>query len=305
MRIVLIGQAAFAKDTLSALIEKKENVVGVFCPPDKDTNKPDPVKSLSLEHSIDVLQFKRMRSEEAINTFKELKPDLCVMAFVTDIIPNQILEYPKFGTIQYHPSLLPEHRGPSSINWPIIQGKKTTGLSIFWPDDGLDTGPILLQKKVSIEKNDTLGTLYFNKLYPLGIHAILESIDLIRSGQAIKTPQNHSLATYEGWCKSDDVKIDWSADKNSVFDLIRGSDPSPGANTRFENHIVSLFDAELQDQNSNLSPGTINQITDSQFSIAVKNGNIKVSRVKINSGKKINSGDFIKKLNITEGDRFN
>ena len=98
---------------------------------------------------------------------------------------------------------------------------------------------------------------------------------------------------------------DWSADKNSVFNLIRGSDPSPGANTRFENHIVSLFDAELQDQNSNLSPGTINQITDSQFSIAVKNGNIKVSRVKINSGKKINSGDFIKELNIIEGNRFN
>ena len=186
-----------------------------------------------------------------------------------------------------------------------IETSETTGLSIFWPDDGLDTGPILLQKKVSIEKNDTLGTLYFNKLYPLGIHAILESIDLIRSGQAIKTPQNHSLATYEGWCKSDDVKIDWSADKNSVFDLIRGSDPSPGANTRFKNHIVSLFDAELQDQNSNLSPGTINQITDRQFSIAVKNGNIKVSRVKINSGKKINSGDFIKELNIIEGNRFN
>tara|TARA_Y100000814_G_scaffold11855_1_gene9123 strand:- start:4044 stop:4961 length:918 start_codon:yes stop_codon:yes gene_type:complete len=304
MRIVLIGQAAFAKDTLSALIENKENVVGVFCPPDKDSSKPDPVKSLSLEHSINVLQFNRMRSEDAINAFKELEPDLCVMAFVTDIVPNQMLEYPKFGTIQYHPSLLPEHRGPSSINWPIIQGKKTTGLSIFWPDEGLDTGPILLQKKVSIEKDDTLGTLYFNKLYPIGIDAILESIDLIRSGKAPKKPQNHALATYEGWCKSDDVKIDWNADKNSVFDLIRGSDPSPGANTKFENHIVSLFDSQLQDQNPNLPPGTINLITDNSFSIAVRNGNIKVSRVKIDSGRKINSSDFIKDFNIIEGNSF-
>ena len=199
MKIVLIGQAAFAKDTLSALIEHNENIVGVFCPPDKDPTKPDPLKSLSLEHSIEVFQFNRMRSAEAINAFKKLQPDLCVMAFVTDIIPNEILEYPNFGTIQYHPSLLPKHRGPSSINWPIIKGEKFTGLSIFWPDEGLDTGPILLQKQVEIKKNDTLGTLYFTKLYPLGIKAIIESVDLVRSGKAPKTPQNHELATYEGW----------------------------------------------------------------------------------------------------------
>ena len=185
-----------------------------------------------------------------------------------------------------------------------LLGKKIAGLSIFWPDEGLDTGPILLQKKVSIEKDDTLGTLYFNKLYPIGIDAILESIDLIRSGKAPKKPQNHALATYEGWCKSDDVKIDWNADKNSVFDLIRGSDPSPGANTKFENHIVSLFDSQLQDQNPNLPPGTINLITDNSFSIAVRNGNIKVLRVKIDSGRKINSSDFIKDFNIIEGNSF-
>lgn len=305
MKIVLIGQAAFAKDTLSALIEHNENIVGVFCPPDKDPTKPDPIKSFSLEHSIEVFQYNRMRSAEAINAFKKLQPDLCVMAFVTDIIPNEILEYPNFGTIQYHPSLLPKHRGPSSINWPIIKGENFTGLSIFWPDEGLDTGPILLQKQVEIEKNDTLGTLYFTKLYPLGIEAIIESVDLVRSGKAPKTPQNHELATYEGWCKSENGKIDWNADKNAIFNLIRGCDPSPGANTNFGSHIVSLFDATIQDYNPGLKPGTINQIKSDQFSIAVNNGNINISRVKVDSGKKINSGDFIKNMNISEGNTFN
>ena len=165
MRIAVIGQAAFGKDVLDALVEKNEEVVAVLCPPDNPSRAVDPIKSSATEHRIPVFQYKRMRDTEAIDEFRSLNVDLCVMAFVTDIVPDEILESPTSGTIQYHPSLLPEHRGPSSINWPIIQGKTKTGLTIFWPDKGLDTGPILLQKEVAITDTDTLGSVYFGKLY--------------------------------------------------------------------------------------------------------------------------------------------
>ena len=110
-------------------------------------------------------------------------PDLCIMAYVTDIVPQEMISYPKLGTIQYHPSLLPKNRGPSSINWAIINGEDETGISIFWPDKGLDTGPILMQKKVKISEEDSVGSLYFNKLFPMGIEAILESIKKIKDGR--------------------------------------------------------------------------------------------------------------------------
>jgi methionyl-tRNA formyltransferase len=146
MRIVIIGQEAFGGKVLEALAEQGENVVGVFVPPDREGRPLDPLKVAAQERDIPVLQFRRMRAQEAIDVFMELKADLGVMAFVTDIVPDEILEAPTKGTIQYHPSLLPKHRGPSSINWPIIQGEAETGLTIFWPDKGLDTGPVLLQK---------------------------------------------------------------------------------------------------------------------------------------------------------------
>ena len=170
-----------------------------------------------------------MRDREAVDAFKDLNADLCVMAFVTDIIPEAILEAPTRGTIQYHPSILPKHRGPSSINWPLIRGETRTGLTIFWPDKGLDTGPVLLQKEVDIDPDDTVGSLYFDKLFPLGVEAMVEAVILVRDGAAPRAAQDESQATYEGWCKAEDIVIDWSGPAAEVYNLIRGGDPSPGA----------------------------------------------------------------------------
>ena len=158
MRIALIGQAAFGESVLNAVVERGENVVGAFCPPDREARALDPIKVAAQDRDIPVFQFRRMRDAEAIDAFKGLNADLCIMAFVTDIVPEQVLQAPTRGTIQYHPSLLPRHRGPSSINWPIIQGEARTGLTIFWPDRGLDTGPILLQRETQIGPADTVGS---------------------------------------------------------------------------------------------------------------------------------------------------
>ena len=197
MRIVVNGQQAFGKAVLEALLERGENIVAVYCPEDQPGKRADPVKELALARGLPVFQPTSFKGQAVVNELAALEPDLGVMAFVTKIVPPSFLEVPKHGTIQYHPSLLPRHRGPSSINWPIIQGETRTGLTIFWPDDGLDTGPVLLQKTVEIGPDDTLGTVYFEKLFPLGVSAMVEAVDLVKAGKAPRNQQDHSQATYE------------------------------------------------------------------------------------------------------------
>ena len=184
MRIVVHGQEAFGKAVLEKLLERKENVVGVFCAPDKAGRPEDPLKVFAKEKGLPVHQPKSWKIPEALELMKSTNADLCVMAYVTLFVPQPVIDAPKLGTIQYHPSLLPLHRGPSSINWPIAMGRTETGLSIFWPDEGLDEGPILLQKKVTIGPDETLGDVYFKKLFPLGVEAMMESVDLVKAGKA-------------------------------------------------------------------------------------------------------------------------
>ena len=128
------------------------------------------------------------------------------MAFVTLFVPEEFLNIPTHGSIQYHPSLLPAYRGASAINWPIIKGEKETGLSIFWPDNGLDTGDVLMQKKTPISDTDTLGTVYFDRLFPMGVEAMLEAVDLVKAGKAPRIKQDEAKATYEGRCGPDNAQ---------------------------------------------------------------------------------------------------
>ncbi|MDE0727379.1 MAG: methionyl-tRNA formyltransferase, partial [Alphaproteobacteria bacterium] len=229
MKIVVNGQQAFGKSVLEALLDRGDDVIAVYCEPDREDARPDPIKVAAEEHGLPVYQPASYKKAEVWAAFAELNPDLCVMAFVTKIVPEEFLYIPTHGTIQYHPSLLPRHRGPSSINWPIIQGADKTGLTIFWPDNGLDTGPVLLQREVAITANDTLGSIYFDQLFPMGVAAMLESVDLVKAGKAPKIVQNEADATYESWCRADDVAIDWTQPAAVVHNLIRGADPQPGA----------------------------------------------------------------------------
>ena len=225
MKIVVNGHQAFGKSVLEALLDRGDDVIAVYCEPDREDARPDPIKVAAEEHGLPVYQPASYKKAEVWAAFAELNPDLCVMAFVTKIVPEEFLYIPTHGTIQYHPSLLPRHRGPSSINWPIIQGADKTGLTIFWPDNGLDTGPVLLQREVAITANDTLGSIYFDQLFPMGVAAMLESVDLVKAGKALKIVQNEADATYESWCRADDVAIDWTQPAAVVHNLIRGADP--------------------------------------------------------------------------------
>ncbi|MFW6024630.1 MAG: methionyl-tRNA formyltransferase [Dichotomicrobium sp.] len=302
MRIIVHGQQGFGKAVLDALLERGEDVVGVYCAPDVDGRPPDPLKERAEETGLLVGQPSSWKKPEVWEGMKALKPDLCVMAYVTLLVPQEVLDIPTHGTIQYHPSLLPLHRGPSSINWPIIQGEIETGLTIFWPDEALDEGPILLQKKVKIGPDDTLGSLYFDHLFPMGVEAICEAVDLVREGRAPRIEQDHAKATYEGWCRKEDAEIDWSKPVAQVYNLIRGTNPQPGAWTRHKGEMLEIFDSATVEGTG--APGEVLEAGESGFTVAADGGAIRVQRVRPAGGKKFPAGEFVAASRLKAGDRL-
>ncbi len=303
MKIMINGQQAFGKTVLEALLERGEEVVGVYCEPDKG-DRIDPIKEAASEHDLPLFQPKSFKKPEVWEQMASLEADLCVMAYVTLIVPQQALDVPTLGSIQYHPSLLPLHRGPSSINWPIIQGDEKTGLSIFWPDNGLDTGPILMQKEVAIRDDDTLGSLYFNHLLPMGVEAILESVDLVRDGRAPKIVQDESRATYEGWCREQDVEIDWNRPTQEVWNLIRGANPQPGAWTRHGDTSVKIFDCAKQPAARGATPGQVTATGDDGISVACADGQIQIHRLRAQGAKKMTAAEYLADAALAVGDRL-
>ncbi len=304
MRIIVHGQQAFGKSVLEALLDRGEEVVGVYCEPDKEGRPADPIKVFAEEKGLPVFQPRSFRKADTHEQMAALKPDLCVMAYVTLFVPEEALNIPTHGSIQYHPSLLPLHRGGSSINWPIIWGQKKTGLSIFWPDNGLDEGPILMQKECEISDDDTLGSLYFNKLFPMGVEAMLESVDLVRDGKAPKVDQDHSKATYEGWCRGDLVRINWHMPTQTTWNLIRGANPAPGAWTTFDGAKIAIFDSVKAGGPLSVQPGQIVAIADEGINVATSEGQIQVQRVRPDKGKKVSAAQWAADVGLKEGQRF-
>ena len=303
MRIVINGQQAFGKACLESILnEGKDEVVAVYTAPDVDGKPIDPIKKSALDAGLEVRQPSDFESTEVLQELRSWNADLMLLAYVTIFVPEQARNIPKNGTICFHPSLLPLHRGPSSINWPIIWGANKTGLTIFWPDDGLDEGEVLLQKEVDILPDDTLGTVYFDKIFPLGVSATLEAIDLIRSGKAPKIPQDETKATYESWCRRANAEIDWSRSANEVYNLIRGCNPQPGAWTTYNGEEVQIFDCELTVGSGRF--GRVCAIDDTSFTINSGLGGIRISRVRLGKSGKISSAEFIQDRNIELGSRF-
>ena len=304
MRIIVNGQQAFGKSVVEALLARGEEVVGVYCEPDKEGKPVDPIKEFAIEKGLPVFQPVSYRKPETWEQIRSLTPDLCVMAYVTLFVPEEALAIPTHGSIQYHPSLLPLHRGGSSINWPIIWGRTRTGLSIFWPDNGLDEGPILLQKECEISDDDTIGSVYFNKLFPMGVDAMMEAVDLVREGKAPKVPQDHALATYEGWCRADLVRINWHMPTQTTWNLIRGCNPAPGAWTMWGDTRVAIFDCKKVPVATRLQPGQVTEIGEAGLQVASADGQLLIARVRPDKGKKVPAAEWAREAGMEVGKRF-
>jgi methionyl-tRNA formyltransferase len=290
VRIALIGQQAFGKSVLEAFLARGTSVAAVFCAPEKPGAKPDPLRTAAEERGVKVLQLRSMKDAEATRVVKDLDVDLAVMAFVLQLVSQDFVKAPKHGTIQYHPSLLPRYRGPSSINWPIIKGDSETGLTIFRPSDGLDEGPVILQKKVPIGPDDTLGTVYFDKLFPLGVEALLEAADLVVGGRHQEIVQREELATYEGWCRDPESRINWQAHVDQIYDLIRGCNPAPGAWTTVRGQKLRLYDVVKHRTHTFGAvagkPGEVCAINEGAIEVAAQGGRLELRTARAEGGAK-------------------
>ena len=227
MRLAIIGQQDFGKAALEAFIKRGDDVAAVFCALEK--GRPDPLRLAAEAAGVKVYQFPKLTDPEALAALKEAKVDIGVMAYVTQFVPQDFCNIPKHGTIQFHPSLLPLHRGASSMSWSIICGRTETGFAIFRPTDGLDEGPVLLLRSVPIEPEDTLGTLYFGKIFPMGVAGLVEVADRVIKGKAPAIAQYEPNAGYEGIIRDAESRINWANHVDITFNLIRGCNPAPGA----------------------------------------------------------------------------
>ena len=305
MKIAIIGQQDFGKAVLEAFLARGDSVAGVFVAPEKEGAKPDPLKVAALEKGLQVFQFASLKAPEATAKMNELDADIGIMAFVLQFAPQEFVNIPKHGTIQYHPSLLPKYRGPSSINWPLARGERKTGLTIFRPTDGLDEGPVILQKETEVSEDDTLGTVYFDRLFPMGVKAMLEAADLVVAGKHREIVQDESQASYEGWFRANEAKINWNNHVDYIHNTIRGADPAPGAWTTLGGRKLQLFGSRKRlVRTFGAVKGKIGEITDigpESIRITAQGGQVEVSKVKPEEGKKVAAAEWTKAANVAVG----
>ena len=308
MKIVIIGQQDFGKAVLEAFLARGDEVAGVFCAPEKEGARPDPLRIAAQEKGLKVFQLPSLKDAKAIEIMRELAPEIGIMAYVLQFAPQEFVNIPKHGTIQYHPSLLPLYRGPSSINWPIIRGDSKTGLTIFRPDDGLDEGPIVLQKETPVSADDTLGSVYFDRLFPMGVAAMLEAADLVVAGRHKEVVQDEAVATYEGWCRAAESRINWHNHVDFVYNLIRGCNPAPGAWTTLLGKKVQIFDARKHAFHTfgavKGKIGEISAIGPDSLRITAQGGQIEVFKLKHEDGKKISAAEFVTEHGLAVGSAF-
>jgi methionyl-tRNA formyltransferase len=300
VRVALFGQAAFGRDALVALREAGEQIVGVSAPVGAPGERPDALVAAAEEAGVPVLDTRSLREPAPIDAFRAWQPELLVFAFVTEIVRPEVLAVPQHGAIQYHPSLLPRHRGRSAINWAIAAGETSTGLTVFWVDEGIDTGPVLLRREVPIGPDDTVGSLYFTQLYPQGIEALVEAVGLVREGRAPREPQDEALATYEPPMGRTHSAIDWSRPAGLLYDQLRSCDPQPGARALLGEDEIRLFDGALREAPHRKRPGTVLQTTDEGGAeLAVIGGVLTVGRAQRDGAPKHPAAEL-----LSPGDRL-
>jgi methionyl-tRNA formyltransferase len=293
---------------LEAFLARGDTVAGVFCAPDKPGARPDALRLDAQELGLPVFSFASLRSAEAEQAMRSLDADLGIMAYVLQFAPQTFVNIPRLGTIQFHPSLLPLHRGPSSIGWPIALGATQTGITIFRPTDGLDEGPVILHKTCSIGPDETLGEVYFNKLFPMGVAGLLEAADLVLAGRHEERVQDESQATYEGWMHEAESRIHWAAPIDQVYNLIRACNPAPGAWAELAGTRVQVFDCRKHVIGHYVpgghKPGDIAGATDHSIAVWSQGGVIEILKVRPQGAGKISAGEFAQQRGLALSDAW-
>ena len=286
MRIAYFGQAPFGRDVLVRLLEAGHEIVGVYAPP--AGGRPDPLAEEAEKRGLRLLRPATLRRKgaaipERVAEFAALGAELNVLAFVTIILPAEIVDAPRHGSLCFHPSLLPKYRGGNALAWQIMLGEEETGVTVFRPDAGVDTGPIVVQKGgVAIEPHHTAASLYFEKLYALGVEAMVEAVALVASGRARPAPQDESRASFQGLVTDEVARLDWSKTAVELDRWIRGCDPNPGAHAVWRGETVRLFGGRLAARaESGAEPGTVLAVSKDALRIAARGGALEVAKLRV------------------------
>lgn len=302
MRILFMGTPDFAAESLNAMIRADMNIVGVISQPDKPKGRghkllPTEVKVAAQEAGIDVYQPEKLKNDALMPLLEKLRPDLIVVTAYGRILPEYIINYPKYGCINVHASLLPKYRGAAPIQWAIINGEKTTGITTMKMDKGLDTGDILLQKETQIGEYETAEEL-FDRLALLGGEVLVETINNIES--ITPTPQNHEEHTYAPMITKETGKIDWSKSAREISCLICGLNSWPLAYTTYKGEIVKIVTAKVESGSG--EPGKILSLEKGKgLKVACGEGAICIEVAQFSNSKKMNIEDYARGHEIEIG----
>jgi len=306
LRLIYMGTPEFALAPLKKLLESKEELVAVITQPDRPRGRgqkliPSPVKKLALEHNLLVLQPESARQPDFIKKIQELNPDLAVVCAYGQILPKELLEAPRLGSINIHASLLPKYRGAAPIPWAILNGEQETGITIMKMVEKLDAGPILLQKAIPIEPTDTAGTLE-QKLSHLGAELLMQVIQKIKSGEVEPAPQDDSQASYAPLIKKEQAKINWSEPAEIIWRKIRAFNPRPGAFVGEGNNLIKIWKAELGKEKG--EPGIILEAHKKWIEVACGEGSLRILELQPAGKKPMSPEAFLAGHRIKPGDRF-
>lgn len=308
LRIAYFGQAPFGRDVLLRLLEAGHEIAGVYAPPTKPGGKNDPLAEEAEKRGLTLFRHAAMRKKTGepipsrIAEHAALRADLNVLAFVTMILPPEIVDAPRFGSLCFHPSLLPKFRGGNALAWQIIAGEHEAGVTVFKPDAGVDTGPIVVQKgPVPILPHHTAASLYFESLYALGVDATVEAVARVADGSATYRAQDEAQASFQGLVDDAVARVDWSKSAAEIDRLVRGCDPNPGAHAQRGAEVVRLYGCTLADGGpGGAAPGTVLAVDPKGARIAARGGVLHVAKLKLGAGAKAGAAES----GIAAGDRL-
>lgn len=301
-----MGTPDFAVPSLEILVRHNYPIVGVITQPDRPKGRgqiltSSSVKVVADEHHLTVLQPEKLRNPEFLNLFKNLAPDLVVVAAFGQILPREMIEGPKMGCINVHPSLLPKYRGAAPINWALIRGESKTGVTIMLMDEGLDTGDILTQEETMIGPDNTFGILH-DCLAEKGAELLLKTIEMIQHGTIRRIPQDDSSATHAPRLKKEDGLIHWNSDIHSIINLIKGLSPVPCAYTFLRGKKLKIFSASGEIAPIKGNMGVLGKEGEKGLPVTAKNGIVFLKEVQLENKSRMSVHDFLRGSRISPGD---
>ncbi|EOD01314.1 methionyl-tRNA formyltransferase [Caldisalinibacter kiritimatiensis] len=305
MKVVFMGTPEFAVPTLEHLYQEGYDVSLVVTQPDRPKGRgkklsPPPVKEKALEYGIEVYQPKNVNTSDSIQKIKEISPDVIVVVAYGQILKEEVLNIPRFGCINVHASLLPKYRGAAPINWVIINGEKCTGITTMYMDKGLDTGDMILKETIEIDENMTAEELH-DKLKDLGAFVLIKTLKEVEKGTALKIPQEHEEATYAPMLKKSTGKIDWSKNAEVIDNLVRGTNPWPGAYFEHEGKKIKVFRVEKDITAEKGKIGEVIKVNDNGIFVKVKDGHIIIKELQFPGKRRMKVSDYLKGNEFPQG----